>query len=260
MKKRGAGDCCDATQTDKVSDRDCGRGCSRQKGQGDPACGWAWATRTSKNVFEKSNSKTQYFVREVKGRRMTKNGVEFQIGWRDFPLDKDDTWEPITNLPGSEHMIVEFHRNWEEQYKIKTSEQLQSVIDKRNTRNEKNTQTQHEKNTDADMDIDETRADGDDDDEGGNSEDEHGEYEDGSGSAGFLCFLCHQPMNPSKPHTSVSDRTCRTGGSQTCTRTGKVFFSLHHYLTLAPNLSASVTTNTSPHRGNPRVTVFLPWN
>jgi hypothetical protein len=38
------------------------------------------ATRTSKNVFEKSNSKTQYFVREVKGRRMTKNGVEFLIG------------------------------------------------------------------------------------------------------------------------------------------------------------------------------------
>ena len=95
------------------------------------------ATRTSKNVFEKSNSKTQYFVREVKGRRMTKNGVEFLIGWRDFPLDKDDTWEPITNLPGSEHMIAEFQRNWEEQYKIKTSEQLQSVIDKRNTLNQK---------------------------------------------------------------------------------------------------------------------------
>ena len=28
-------------------------------------------TRTSKNLFEKSNSKTQYFVREVKDRRMT---------------------------------------------------------------------------------------------------------------------------------------------------------------------------------------------
>ena len=38
------------------------------------------ATRTSKNVFEKSKSNTQYFVREVKGRRMTKNGVEFLIG------------------------------------------------------------------------------------------------------------------------------------------------------------------------------------
>ena len=91
-------------------------------------------TRTSKNLLEKSISKTQYFVREVKGRRMTKKGVEFLIGWRDFPLDKDDTWEPITNLPGSEHMIAEFQRNWEEQYKIKASEQLQSVIDKRNTR------------------------------------------------------------------------------------------------------------------------------
>ena len=120
-------------------------------------------TRTSKNLFEKSNSKTQYFVREVKGRRMTKNGVEFLIGWCDFPLDKDDTWESITNLPGSEHMIAEFQNHWEEEYKInlKTSEQLQSVIDKRNTRNEKNTQTQRDRNTTADMD--ETRTDGDDD-------------------------------------------------------------------------------------------------
>ncbi len=51
------------------------------------------ATRTSKNVFEKSNSKTQYFVSEVKARRMTKNRVEFLIGWCDFPLDKDDVVE-----------------------------------------------------------------------------------------------------------------------------------------------------------------------
>ena len=45
---------------------------------------------------------------------MTKNGVEFLIGWCDFPLDKDDMWEPITNLPGSEHMIAEFQSHWEE--------------------------------------------------------------------------------------------------------------------------------------------------
>jgi hypothetical protein len=62
------------------------------------------------------------------------------------------------------------------------SEQLQSVIDKRNTRNEKNAQTQRERNTAADMD--ETRADGDDDDEVGYSEDDHGEDEDGAGSGG----------------------------------------------------------------------------
>ena len=47
------------------------------------------------------------------------------------------------------------------------------MIDKRNTLNENNAQTQRERDTAADMD--ETRADGDDDDEGGNSEDDHGE-------------------------------------------------------------------------------------
>ena len=51
-------------------------------------------------------------------------------------------------------MIAEFQNHWEEEYKIKTSEQLQSVIDKRNTRNEKN--------------------------ESGYSEDDHGEDEDGA--------------------------------------------------------------------------------
>ena len=57
------------------------------------------ATRTCRNPFEKSKSKqTEFFVREVKDKRMTKNGPEFLIGWRDFPLERDDTWEPISNL------------------------------------------------------------------------------------------------------------------------------------------------------------------
>ena len=60
---------------------------------------------------------------------------------------KDDTWEPITTLPGSEHMIAEFQKHWEEEYKIKTTEDLQSVIDKRNTHNEKNVKTQHDRDT-----------------------------------------------------------------------------------------------------------------
>ena len=81
-------------------------------------------------------------------------------------------------------MIAEFQRNWEEQYKIKTSEQLQSVIDKRNSRNEKNTQTQRDRNTVADMDEVRSDSDGDDDDEAGYSENDHGENEDGSGSGG----------------------------------------------------------------------------
>jgi hypothetical protein len=77
-------------------------------------------------------------------------------------------------------MIAEFQKHWQEEYKIKTSEQLQSVIDKRNTRNEKNVQTPRDRNTTADRD--ETRADGDDDDETGYSEDDHEENEDGAAS------------------------------------------------------------------------------
>jgi hypothetical protein len=40
-------------------------------------------TRTSKNLFEKYTHQTsEYFVDVVKDRRMSKNGVEFLIGWR----------------------------------------------------------------------------------------------------------------------------------------------------------------------------------
>jgi len=80
-------------------------------------------------------------------------------------------------------MIAEFQKSWEQEYKIKTSEQLQSVIDKRNTRNEQNVKTQRDRETAADMD--EVRADGDDDDEVGSSEDDHGEDEDGAVTGGW---------------------------------------------------------------------------
>ncbi len=66
------------------------------------------ATRTCRKPFEKSkNKQTEFVVCEVKDKRMTKDGPEFLIGLRDFPLEKDDTWEPITNLTRSEHMICE---------------------------------------------------------------------------------------------------------------------------------------------------------
>ena len=86
----------------------------------------------------------------------------------DFSLDKDDTCEPITNSPGSEHMISEFNKRFVEEYKIKTVSALESVIEKRNDDNENNANTVRDRNTTAD--IVETGADGDDDDEQGNSE------------------------------------------------------------------------------------------
>jgi hypothetical protein len=51
------------------------------------------ATRTSKNVFEKSNSKTQYFVREVKARRMTKKVLSSSSGGVTFLLRKMMWWK-----------------------------------------------------------------------------------------------------------------------------------------------------------------------
>ncbi len=46
----------------------------------------------------------------VKDKRMTKNGPEFLIGWRDFPLERDDTWEPISDLTGCRCIL--WKRRW----------------------------------------------------------------------------------------------------------------------------------------------------
>jgi hypothetical protein len=56
---------------------------------------------------------------------------------------KYDTWEPITNLPGSENIFFEFHSNWKENHKIKSAAAVQSVIDKRNTSHKK--KSEHDK-------------------------------------------------------------------------------------------------------------------
>ena len=53
-------------------------------------CEWEVSGRAHlEEPLEKSESKqTEFFVREVKVKRLTKNGPEFLIGLRDFPLQK----------------------------------------------------------------------------------------------------------------------------------------------------------------------------
>ena len=79
-------------------------------------------------ICEREVSVHEYYVGVVKDKRTGKNGLEFRIGWRcdrrDYPDSKYDTWEPITNLPGSENMIAEFNNKWKEDYKIKTAAAL----------------------------------------------------------------------------------------------------------------------------------------
>ena len=89
---------------------------------------------TSVNIFEASKrDKPQYFVDKVKDKRRTKNNnLEFLIGWRGFPDPKDDTWEPLGHLSGSEHMIREFNEQWEKDYVRKTVETLEDQTVRRN--------------------------------------------------------------------------------------------------------------------------------
>ena len=78
-------------------------------------------TRTRNKPFEKSKSKTGFFVREDRVKDKRTADLEFLIGWCDYPESKYDTWETITNLPGSENMITEFNKKWEQDYKIRTT-------------------------------------------------------------------------------------------------------------------------------------------
>jgi len=92
------------------------------------------------NTFEESKrDKSQYFVDvSVKDKRRTKNNnLEFLIGWCGFPDPKDDTWEPLDHLSGSEHMIREFKQQWDKDYLCKTTETLQVQTDRRKSATEK---------------------------------------------------------------------------------------------------------------------------
>jgi hypothetical protein len=96
-------------------------------------------------------------------------------GWRDFPLEKDDTWQPITNLTGSEHMICEVQKQHELDYAAKTAAVLKQVADRKKSMNEKNARTALDNTTD---DIQEARDDNGCDDaeeEDDNEDEEHGE-------------------------------------------------------------------------------------
>ncbi len=110
----------------------------------------------------------------MKDKRRTKNNnLEFLIGWRGFPDPKDDTWEPLGHLSGSEHMIREFNEQWEKDYVRKTAETLEAQTVRRKSAVEQNVQRE---------DIDETMGEGGgDEEEDGESEDDN---EDGHGSGG----------------------------------------------------------------------------
>jgi len=183
------------------------------------------ATRTCRNPFEKSKSKqTEFFVREVKDKRMTKNGPEFLIGWRDFPLERDDTWEPISNLTGSEHMICEFQKQHALDYAAKTAAVLQQVADRRKAMNEKNASTALDKTAD---DIQEARDDNacDDAEEEDDEEEEHGEGRAASGvqrkrrQERSFYFTTEAVKRMHSKEGGILTAMCQVGGHVECKKT-----------------------------------------
>ena len=137
----------------------------------------------------------------MKDKLMTKNGPEFLIGWCDFPpLEKDDTWEPITNLTGSEHMICEFQKQHELDY-----------ADRRKAMDEKNASTALDNTAD---DIQDARDDNGGDDARALQEiivlNSRGLAKETRGASS----LCLRPVNPSNQHAKASGRTLSLGGSQ----------------------------------------------
>ena len=122
----------------------------------------------------------------MKDKRRTKNNnLEFLIGWRDFPDPKDDTWEPLGHLSGSEHMIREFNDQWEKDYLRKAVETLEAQTVRRKSAAKQNTQRE---------DIDEAMGEGgSDEEEDGESEDDN---EDGHGSGPLMWWKKHQKEFP----------------------------------------------------------------
>jgi hypothetical protein len=98
-------------KADKACERECSTGWSRQKGQGDPACGWEiceWEvsghTKQQEPFWEILSPRILCWCSE--GQTDVEVWCWVPVGWSDFPNIKYDKWQPITNLPGSEHMIV----------------------------------------------------------------------------------------------------------------------------------------------------------
>ncbi len=77
-------------------------------------------------------------------RRTKNNNLEFLIGWCVFPDPKDDTWDPLGHLSGSEHMIREFNERWEKDYVRKMVETLEAQTVRRKRAAEQNAQREEQ--------------------------------------------------------------------------------------------------------------------
>lgn len=105
---------------------------SRKKRKSTCSDGGQKTRRTAANPFEKAKpTDEEFYVENVLARRLVKGGgVEFLIKWLNYG-DSHNTWEPLSNLAGSENMVAEFNeRDREERQRDEELQKEQRAIKK----------------------------------------------------------------------------------------------------------------------------------
>jgi hypothetical protein len=71
------------------------------------------ASRTPQTPFD--NASQVYEVEAIEAKRRKGGNTEYFVLWKDHQ-PSDNTWEPMSNLEGSEALVNDFEKTWQENY------------------------------------------------------------------------------------------------------------------------------------------------
>ena len=73
------------------------------------------ASRTPQTPFD--NASQVYEVEAIQAKRRKGGNTEYFVLWKDHQ-PSDNTWEPMSNLEGSEALVNDFEKTWQENYDV----------------------------------------------------------------------------------------------------------------------------------------------
>ena len=73
-----------------------------------------------------------YDVHSIEAKRRKGGKTEYFIQWKDH-LPSENTWEPMSNLQGSEELVNEFEKAWQAKYDAAEAEASQDRERRRHT-------------------------------------------------------------------------------------------------------------------------------
>jgi hypothetical protein len=71
------------------------------------------STRTPQTPFD--NASQVYEVQAIEAKRRKGGNTEYFVLWKDHQ-PSDNTWEPMSNLEGSEALVNDFEKTWQDNY------------------------------------------------------------------------------------------------------------------------------------------------